>query len=102
MSKAIILESPYTSLPDVAARTYFFVPVHLLMKDRFDNLSKIEDVTTPLLILQGANDKTIPPSLGEKLFDAANKPKEIERFEGFSHNDLPIEDMANKAIKFIE
>lgn len=99
--KAVILESPYTSLPDVAAGTYFFVPVHLLMKDKFNSLSKIKNIKAPLLIVQGKNDRVIPPKFGQRLFDAANEPKEILSLDGYGHNDLPIDAMAAKVMRFI-
>lgn len=99
--KSVILESPYTSLPDVAARTYFFVPVRLLMKDKFDSFSKIKNVKAPLLIIQGTNDRVIAPKFGQKLFTAANEPKEILKLEGYGHNDLPVNVMAVKAHDFI-
>jgi len=99
--KAVILESPYTSLPDVAASTYFFVPVRLLMKDKFDSFAKIKNVSAPLLIMQGLNDRVIAPKFGQKLFDAANEPKEILKLEGYGHNDLPVNIMAAKANDFI-
>ena len=99
--RAVILESPYTSLPDVAAKTYFFVPVRLLMKDRFDSLSKITNVTAPVFVMQGAADNIIPPAFGQKLFDAANEPKDILTLSGHGHNDMPIDVMAKAALEFI-
>jgi len=100
--KAVILESPYTSLPDVAAKTYFFVPVHFLMKDKFDSYSKIKNMKSPLFILQGKNDQTIDPQLGERLFDAANEPKYLFQFQGHGHNDLPFVKMAEKVIASLQ
>ncbi|MEM9469468.1 MAG: alpha/beta hydrolase, partial [Pseudomonadota bacterium] len=73
--KAVILESPYTSLPDVAAKTYFFVPVRTLMKDRFDSLSKAHDIKSPVFIIQGMKDGVIPPALGKQLFNDIKTPK---------------------------
>lgn len=99
--KALVLESPYTSLPDVAFTTYFFVPVHLLMKDRYDSLSKIDKVKAPLLVMQGTKDKIVPPRLGQKLFAAANEPKDIQKFDAHGHNDLPPEELAARVRTFI-
>lgn len=99
--KALVLESPYTSLPDVAAKTYFFVPVRLLMKDRFDSLSKIQNIKMPLLVMQGSADNIISPQFGKRLFDAANDPKEIKILEGYGHNNLPVEAMAEKVMAFV-
>ncbi len=78
--KALILESPYTSLVDIAAEKYFFVPVRFLLKDKFDSVSKISDIQIPLLIIHGQNDRIIPFKFGKKLFEQANPPKELIRF----------------------
>lgn len=100
--KAVVLEAPYTSFPDVAKRLYFFAPVALLMKDRYDNLSKIKDVKAPLLIMYGSEDNIIPPKLSKRLFEAANDPKQIVEIEGHGHNDMPIERLALETVTFIE
>ncbi len=100
--KALVLESPYTSLPDVAARRYPFVPVKLLMKDKFDSLSKIKNIQSPFFVIQGAEDRLIPPEISQELFDAANKPKEILRLEGYGHNNMPEELKYLNVIKFLE
>lgn len=98
----MILEAPYTSLPDVAQRQYFFIPVKLLMKDKFDNISKIKEVTAPILIMQGLNDRVIPPALGQKLFDAASEPKELHQLDGYGHNDLPFKNLSEKVMSFVD
>jgi hypothetical protein len=101
-AKALILESPYTSLTDVAAGSYFFVPVRLLMKDRFDNLSKISEIKSPVLIIQSIDDEVIPPEMGRALYDAAPEPKDIYRIKGYGHNNIPQDDIARAAMEFIE
>ncbi|MEM7617984.1 MAG: alpha/beta fold hydrolase [Pseudomonadota bacterium] len=100
-ARAIILESPYTSLVDVAAAKYFFVPVRVLLKDRFDSFPKINQVKTPLLILHGKDDRIIPVSYGQKLFDAANEPKKLIALDGIGHNDIPREGVYEAAIQFM-
>ena len=99
--RAVVLESPYTSLPDVAAKRYFFVPVRLLMKDKFDSFAKIKTIKAPLFVIQGMNDLVIPPSFGQRLFDTANGPKEILKLEGYGHNDLPDEMIFPAVEKFL-
>jgi uncharacterized protein len=84
----LILEAPYTSIPDVAASTFWFVPVRLLMGDQFRSDQRIARVKVPLLIMQGANDATIPTVLGERLFTLAHEPKQFVRFPEGGHNDL--------------
>jgi uncharacterized protein len=71
----VILEAPYTSTIDVAALNYWMFPVHWLMSDRFDSLSRIKDIQAPLLVMHGALDATIPQSQGRALLAAAVEPK---------------------------
>jgi fermentation-respiration switch protein FrsA (DUF1100 family) len=85
---ALILESPYTSVPDVGADRYPLVPVHLLIRDQYDSLSKIKDVHMPLLLLHGELDQVVPIKFGKKLFAAANEPKQAEFVPDAGHNDV--------------
>lgn len=84
----LILESPYTSIPDVGAKRYPLVPVHLLLSDVYDSLSKIGDVRAPLLLLHGEKDQVIPARFGKTLFEAANEPKQAEFVPEAGHNDV--------------
>ncbi len=85
---ALILESPYTSVPDVGADRYPLVPVHLLLRDAFDSLDKIEDVHMPLLLLHGELDTVVPIKFGKKLFEAANEPKQAVFVPEAGHNNV--------------
>jgi fermentation-respiration switch protein FrsA (DUF1100 family) len=84
----LILEAPYTSTVDVAASSFWFVPVRLLMRDQFRSDERIARVKVPLLIMQGTMDYAIPPALGERLFGLANEPKQLVRFPGGGHENL--------------
>lgn len=83
---AIILQAPYTSIPDVGAEQYWFVPVRLLATENFDSLSKIGGVTAPLFMFHGANDTLIPLEQSARLYAAANEPKQRMVIEGAGHN----------------
>jgi fermentation-respiration switch protein FrsA (DUF1100 family) len=85
---AVVLDSPYTSLVDVAKGVYFFVPVDALMVDRFDSKSYISRVHAPLLIMHGEKDVVVSPKLSEKLFMAANEPKERVVIPEAGHSDI--------------
>jgi fermentation-respiration switch protein FrsA (DUF1100 family) len=85
---ALILESPYTSVPDVGADRYPMVPVHLLLHDKYDSLSKIKDVHAPLLVLHGELDQVVPTKFGKQLFEAANEPKQVVYVPEAGHNDV--------------
>ena len=57
---ATILEAPYTSIADVAMRQYWYLPAKWLVLDRFDILSKIKDIKSPLLVIHGKKDELVP------------------------------------------
>lgn len=86
-ARGLVLESTFTSLPDVAAQVYFWLPVRLLMRTRFDSLSKIGSYHGPLLQSHGDADEIVPWRLGRRLFDAAPGPKQWVTIRGGGHND---------------
>jgi len=85
---ALILEAPFTSAADVAARHYPFVPARLLVKDRFDSTARIQGVRAPVLVVHGVEDRIVPVDLGQALFAAAAEPKKAHWIAGAGHNDL--------------
>jgi fermentation-respiration switch protein FrsA (DUF1100 family) len=84
---AVVLDAPYTSLPDVAAERYPLVPVHWLMKDRFPSAARIAGIDRPLLIVHGDADGTVPFRFGERLHAQARDPKRFVRIPGGNHVD---------------
>ena len=73
---SIILESPFTSIENSAKIYYPYLPVRLLLKDRYDSISKIKMIKTPILIMHGKKDDVVPFSMGKELFEKANNPKQ--------------------------
>ena len=69
--RALVLISPFTRLSDVAAEKLRWMPAGRLVRDRYDNLSKIGHVSAPILILHGSNDRLIPISHAEALAGAS-------------------------------
>lgn len=100
-AQALILESPYTSLVDIAAAKYFFVPVRFLLKDKFDSYSKISDIKIPTLIIHGRDDRVIPFRFGEKLFKQANEPKKLLALDNIGHNNIPENQAYTAVIYFL-
>ena len=84
---ALILQSTFTSVPDMAARHYPFIP-RFLIRTRMDSLSKIARVTCPKLFIHGGDDEIVPYALGRRLHDAAPSPKRILDIPGATHNDV--------------
>jgi len=83
--EAVILKAPYTSIADVGARLFPFLPVRWLTRDRFDSLAKIARVTVPLLIYHGTRDGVIPNDQFDRLFAAANQPKRLVALNDADH-----------------
>lgn len=86
--KQMILEAPFSSAVAVAQKQYFFVPVSLLMKDKYDSVEKIGQIRSSILIVHGDEDETIPLSLAQDLYKAANHPKKFITINGGGHTDL--------------
>ena len=79
----IILESPFTSIAKAAKIYYPYLPINLVLKDRYDSIEKIQSITTPILIMHGKKDNIVPQKMGLELFEKANEPK----FNYFPEND---------------
>lgn len=84
--KAVILESVFTSVPDVAAHHYPFVPVRWLARTQFDVRSRVPDLEARLLVIHSRADRIVPFSHGQQLYDAASEPKQFLEIDG-GHND---------------
>lgn len=83
---AVILESTFTTLPDVGARAYPWLPVRWLSRHHYDSLSRIGRIRCPKLFVHSRRDEVVPFELGRRLFDAAPEPKEFLELSG-GHND---------------
>ena len=85
---AVVLEAPLTSTVDVARSMYFWLPLGLLLTDKYHNEFNIRSVTAPVLILHGEQDEVIPVEMGRRVYHAANQPKRIELFPEAAHDNL--------------
>jgi alpha-beta hydrolase superfamily lysophospholipase len=84
----LIIEGSFTSIPDVVSTfRWGWLPVSPFITQRFDAASRIGDVGSPVLVVHGSDDQTIPLSLGQQLFDKAREPKRFVRVEGGSHHN---------------
>jgi len=98
---AVVLETPFTSIADIARAQYPYAPVDLLLKDRFDSLSRVAAVRAPLLIVQGGRDRIVPPAMGRALLAAATAPAELWLAEEGGHSDLLDFGMAGAVADFL-
>jgi uncharacterized protein len=85
---ALILESPFTSIAEVAQYHYPFVPARRLTRDRFDALAVIGRVKAPILFLQAEDDRVVPVRFGRALYAAAPQPKEVWTTPQGGHNHV--------------
>jgi uncharacterized protein len=97
----IVLESPFTSIADIAAQIYWFFPVRLLIKDSFRSDLLIGTITAPFLILHGDKDSIVPITLGDQLYKLITAPKRFVRFPGAAHNDLAAYGALEAARQFL-
>lgn len=87
----LILDAPYTSIVDVAAQAYPFLPVRMFLTDRYETSKYIANVKVPLLILHGERDGVVPVAMGRELALLANEPKRLVVFPEGGHSNLYID-----------
>lgn len=63
----MILVAPFTSIPDVGARIFPFLPAQVLARDRFDSAAKAPEIEMRVLILHGEEDDLVPAEMGRRL-----------------------------------
>jgi len=83
---ALILESVFTSMPDIAAKLYPYLPVKLLSRFKYDTEEYLKGINCPVLIVHSPDDEMMPFRHGQRLFETAKEPKEFLKISG-SHNE---------------
>jgi len=87
-ASGLIVESSFTSLSEaVSEMGYGWLPARMLLTQKFDSIEKIGQIRMPVLIVHGANDRYVPPSLSEALYAAAPSPKRLLLIPNGSHNN---------------
>lgn len=84
---ALVLRSPFTSLADIGRHHYPYLPVRLMLQDRYPSIDLISLVRNPVLVIAGDRDRIIPTEQSKRLHAAANEPKELLIVENADHND---------------
>jgi fermentation-respiration switch protein FrsA (DUF1100 family) len=82
----LVIESAFTSYPDIGARLYPYMPVRLFAWFRYDTLAYLRDIHCPVLLIHSRDDELVPFEYGVRLFEAAREPKKFVEIRG-SHND---------------
>lgn len=99
---AVVLESPFTSIADLAQHHYFYVPARWMVRDRFDAAANIAAIGAPLFVVHGEKDRTVPVGFGRALFDLALEPKRAAWLPGGDHNDLYDQGAGQAVLKFLD
>jgi len=84
---ALVLRSPFTSLVEVGRLHYPFLPVGLLLRDRYPAIDQIRCVASPLLVVTGEQDCIVPPAQSRRLYERAAGSKRFVLIPGADHND---------------
>jgi fermentation-respiration switch protein FrsA (DUF1100 family) len=101
---ALILRSPFTSMVDVGRAHYPFLPVSLLLRDRYATIDLIGSVRTRLLIIAGDQDRIVPVEQSRRLHEAAHEPKALLVIPNADHNDdelLAGRQMIDAIVRFL-
>ena len=86
-TRALIIESAFTSIREMAGTIWLFKPISFFIPRHYNNLKKIEGINVPKLMIHGDNDGVVPYSMGRKLFEKAGSPKFFYTIKGTGHND---------------
>ena len=89
--RGVILESGFTSVVGMARGTYPAWLVRVLtplIDARYDTLSKMGDIESPVMIIHGEQDEIVPINMAHELFEAASDPKRLQVVRGAMHNDV--------------
>jgi fermentation-respiration switch protein FrsA (DUF1100 family) len=82
----LVLASAFTSVPDMAAKLYPFLPVRLLSRFEYNTLESLSSVACPVFVAHSPDDEIVPFAQGQALYEAAPPPKEFLELQG-GHND---------------
>lgn len=102
---ALVLRSPFGSLPEVASVHYPWIPTSLLLRDRYPNVERIAEIDAPVLVIAGSNDSIVPLEQSRNVYEAASEPKTLVLIEGADHNDPSLLDgaqMIGALVRFLE
>jgi uncharacterized protein len=102
---ALVLRSPFTSMADVGQHHYPFLPVRLLLRDRFAAIDQIRRIRVPLLVIAGGHDRIVPIENSRRLYDAVVAPKTLLMFPDAHHNDYELlagDEMIGATVRFLQ
>ncbi len=102
---ALVLRSPFTSMADVGQHHYPFLPVRLLLRDRFAAIDQIRRIRVPLMVIAGGRDRIVPIDNSRRVYEAAVTPKTLLVLPDADHNDdelLAGDEMIRAIVRFLQ
>ena len=85
-ARGLIVESSFTSLPELVSESgYGWLPI--VISEKFDSVAKIREISMPVLIVHGEDDRYVPPHLSSALYAAAPQPKKLLLVPNATHNN---------------
>ena len=94
----VILETPFTSMTDVAKTFYPYIPVSLILKDKFENKKKMKNINSPIFVMHGELDQIVPFRMGKKIYNIANSPK-YSYFTKYDNHMMEYDENLLKALE---
>ena len=85
----LLLVTPFSSLADVAAHHFPYLPVRSLLSERYDSKAALSHYTGPVAFLLARRDEVVPVRLGRQLCDNYTGPKWLRIEPEATHNTLP-------------
>jgi fermentation-respiration switch protein FrsA (DUF1100 family) len=99
--RAVVTRGAFSSFPDMAQKTFPWLPARWLARNQMDNVGKIGKVAAPVVIAHGTEDELVPYSQAERLFAAAREPKLLLPLHGADHNTWPGPDFYRRLREFL-
>ena len=83
---------------DAAKNFYPYIPVKLLLRDKYENDKKIKNINIPILVMHGELDTIVPFWMGKKIYELANEPK-YSYFTKYDNHMMEYDDKLILALK---
>lgn len=85
--RGVIVEGTFTSIGDmVSTFRWGWLPVGMLITERFDSIDAVSRIKAPLLIVHGSEDRLVPSRFGQQLYERAPGPKRFVLVDGGTHS----------------
>jgi fermentation-respiration switch protein FrsA (DUF1100 family) len=102
---ALVLRSPFTSMSDIGQYHYPFLPVRLLLRDRFAPIEQIPQSRAPMLVIAGGRDRIVPVESSRRVYEAATSLKRFLLIPEADHNDYELfagDEMIDAIVGFLQ